>query len=87
MFADEVRGTAKRLGDAGLVAPSEASLRRSLQRRGGQAQQTLDTAQHWQHACTREANANSPSLESPHNSVKAMGAATIHLHNMQLQTQ
>ena len=58
MFPDSGDGKAARLGDSGLVAPSESRLRRLLRGKGEQAQKTLDTAQHWQHACTRESNAN-----------------------------
>ena len=78
MFPPGIRGKAARLGDSGLVAPSESRLRRRLQGKGELARKTLDTAQHWQHACTRESNANTPSLESPHNSVHgAMGRSNV----------
>ena len=69
MFPAEVQGKAKQKGDAGLVVRPDASLERMLRGKGAQARKSLDSAQHWQHACTREGGANKPSIEDPHNSI------------------
>ena len=69
MFPEDIGGSAAKQGDRGLRIRGDRQLAWRLRKQGRLAQQTLDSEQHWQHACTRGRSANKPSLESPHNSI------------------
>ena len=69
MFPEDIGGSAAKQGDRGLRIRGDRQLAWRLRKQGRLAQKTLDSEQHWQHACTRGRSANKPSLESPHNSI------------------